>query len=1119
MGRITFPTFLLLISVFLSCGKNEKPKEIDTPSKEQESPATQPLFELLPSSKTGITFQNVLTEGLNTNVLLYEYFYNGGGVAASDFNGDDLIDLYFTSNMGTNALYINQGDLTFQEVGELSGAQGRKGPWKTGVTAVDINGDNRMDIYLCYSGNMPEPKRANQLFINQGNNEQGIPMFEEQASTYGLASPAFSNQGHFFDYDRDGDLDMILLNHNPKSLPVLNEASTALELEKDDPLKGIRLFRQSQGKFRDVTEQTGIVGSGLCYGLGIGISDVNNDGWMDFYVSNDYDIPDYLYINNKDGSFRDQLANNLGHNSHFSMGNDIADVNNDGLVDIITLDMLPEDNRRQKLLMAPENYAKFDLNLRSGFHYQYMRNMLQLNNGNGTFSEIGQLAGVSNTDWSWAALLADYDNDGWKDLFITNGYFRDYSNRDFINYMETYRAVKGRLTRQDVLEIIKEMPSSNVINYMYSNQGGNIFKNQTREWGLSSPSNSNGAAYADLDNDGDLDLIVNNINQPAFIYQNTGRERFESSFLQIQLQGEKKNTQGIGARVRIISANSKQVIEQNVSRGYLSAISPILHMGLGQENIVDTLEINWPSGKSQVLTGIQANQVLTLKENEARKMPVPPLGYSPTFTQIRSPISLSTSSQNILDFDRQPLLIQELSYSGPVIKKEDLDGNGKEDLMAGGGQGEPIRLFLQSGSGRFSSKTLADFELHKNQHTVDMEVLDANGDGKKDLYVANGGYHQFAPRDSLLQDRLYLGDGKGNFTWSKNALPVMPVSTGSVAVCDINQDGFEDLFVGGRLIPGRYPEVPQSFILINDGSGNLSDKTEEWSLELKNIGMVSSAKWVDLDQDEQKELIVVGEWMGIKVFGIEGNKLHDISAQFFEEAYRGWWNTLEVIDVNNDKKPDLVLGNMGTNTQVRASPTQPAEMYYADFDENGAIDPLLCFYIQGNSYPYLTRDELTRQLAGMRQRFPDYKSYADVTIHEIFSQAQLAEAGHHKATHLETLLFLNQGNGKMKAKALPIQAQYAPVYTVTELDYNQDGNADLLLCGNNNHTKLRLGKMDANYGILLKGDGLGNFQYLPQRQCGFQLKGDVRSVVLLEDLLLFGVNEEKIVAYKKARNL
>jgi hypothetical protein len=525
-------------------------------SNELSTRNSDPLFSLLKAEQTNIDFQNLLTEGLNTNILMYEYFYNGAGVAAGDFNNDGLADLYFSSNMSDNKFYLNKGKMQFQDITELSGAGGRTGPWKTGVNTVDINADGKLDIYLCYSGALPPEKRANQLFINTGNDEQGVPQFEERAEAYGLASTGFSNQSYFLDYDKDGDLDMLLLNHNPKNLPVQNIEATVQLFKQDNAEKGLRLFKQANGKFEDVTTISGINGSELSYGLGLGISDFNDDGWTDFYVSNDYTVPDFLYINNKNGSFSNKLENSIGHTSQFSMGNDVGDINNDGLQDIYTLDMLPEDNRRQKLLMGADNYPKFDLNVRSGFYYQYMRNMLHVNNGNGTFSETGQLAGVSNTDWSWAALMADYDNDGWKDLFVTNGYYRDYTNLDFLYFMNNYVQEKGRLMREDVMDIVKEMPSSNVVNYIFQNKKGHGFENKTMPWGIDHPSNSNGAVYADLDNDGDLDLVVNNINQPAFIYQNEAQNSGGNNFLQVRLNGTGGNTMGLGARIKIFCSGT-----------------------------------------------------------------------------------------------------------------------------------------------------------------------------------------------------------------------------------------------------------------------------------------------------------------------------------------------------------------------------------------------------------------------------------------------------------------------------------------------------------------------------------------------------------------------------------
>lgn len=1085
----------------------------------QETPVSEsakvspPLFSLLPADQTNIDFQNTLTEGLNTNILMYEYFYNGGGVATGDLNGDDQIDIYFTSNMGDNKVYINKGNFQFEDITDSAGAGGRPGPWKTGVTMVDINGDNRLDIYLCYSGALPPAKRSNQLFINQGNDANNNPTFIEKSAEYGLASAAFSNQAYFFDYDNDGDLDMLLLNHNPKSLPILNEVSTATLLKKDDPYKGIRVYQQRNGTFKDVTTQTGVIGSELSYGLGIGITDINKDGWPDFYVSNDYAVPDYLYINNQDGTFSNTLNESLGHNSQFSMGNDIADINNDGLTDIITLDMLPEDNYRQKLLLSPDNYAKFDLNVRSGFHYQYMRNMLQLNNGDGTFSEIGQLAGISNTDWSWAALLADYNNDGWKDLFVTNGYFKDYTNLDFIKYMDDYVQSKGRLQREDVLEIVGHMPASNVVNYIFANQDGLSFSNKTQAWGLNQAANSNGAAYADLDNDGDLDLVVNNINQPAFIYRNEARENSNNNYLQIKLQGEGLNTQGLGAKVDIFTNGKKQTLEQLNSRGYLSAVSPVLHFGLGSIALVDSLIVHWPGGKQEILKDVQANQQLVLSEKNAQTKIQGEKTIQALFKKVSSPVSYQSPKIKLSDFDRQPLLTCELSFSGPFMAKGDVTGDGLEDVFIGGALDQSAALFVQQSDQQFRLQEIPALEADRANVDVAAVIFDANADGHPDIYVASGGYHHFQPRDPLLQDRLYMNDGKGNFSKSQDALPEMLVSKGCVTIVDINQDGHPDLFVGGRMIPGRYPETPTSFLLINDGQGRFRDQINSLAPELQNWGMVTDAAWFDLDQDKKEELIVVGEWQPVAIFSLENGKLNNTTSSYFDKPYKGWWNTIEIADLNQDQKPDLLVGNMGTNAQFRVSPKEPAEMYFKDFDNNGSVDPIFCFYIQGNSYPYVTRDELLQQLSGLRSKYTSYKSYANATIDDIFKANELRSAGHLSANHLETTLFLSNKEGKFETKPLPVQAQYAPVYTITVLDYNKDGNADVLLCGNNSHSKLRLGKFDANYGTLLKGDGKGNFEFIKQPESGFQLKGDVRSVVDINGTLLFGINQGEIVSY------
>lgn len=1072
----------------------------------------KPLFTLLDSTKTKIYFHNNINETFEHNVFNYPAFYNGSGVAVGDLNGDGRDEVYLSGNMTGNKLYFNQGDMQFVDITEIAGVAGRPGTWKNGVNMADVNGDGKVDIYICYSGDYDTDLRRNQLFINQGLDAEGLPRFVDEAKKYGLDDPAYSTQSYFFDYDRDGDLDLLLVNENIKVLTNLDDV-TIQELRKTaDQMSGSKLYRNDGNRFTNVTVKAGLNNSVLSYGLSAAISDVNNDGWPDMYVSNDYSIQDHLYINNKNGTFTDQLSANLDHISMYSMGNNISDVNNDGLPDIYTLDMIPEDNKRQKLLQGFDNYEFFYLNLRNGLYYQYMRNMLHINNGNGSFSEIGQLSGISNTDWSWAPLFADFDNDGWKDLFVTNGYLHDFTNMDVVKYNENYfKSINGNVEPKHIMQMLSKLPSSDVKNYIYKNNGDLTFTKKVSNWGFETPSNSSGAVYSDLDNDGDLDLIVNNLNKAAFVYQNNGDTT--AHYLKVKLKGNNKNTDGLGTKVTIYYGNKIQWLDQMPAKGYLSSVSSMLHFGLGKQKTIDSVRVVWLSGKQQVLKNVLTDLTLYVNEKDALDIYSAPKQKVPLFKEIVSPVQYAQAKNTINDFKRQTLLVNALSFSGPCMAKADVNGDGLEDVFVGGDINVAGSLYLQQKGGKFLA-TAKQFELDKASQDADAIFFDANHDGFQDLYVASGGYNSYAINDPLFQDRLYLNDGKGKFTKIPSALPQMLSSKSCARVGDFNGDGNPDIFVGGRVIPSRYPEAPQSYLLINDGKGNFKDQIDKIAPSLKTAGMVTDAAWIDLNSDKKQDLILVGEWMPIAAYINTGSKLENKTTKYFDKEYSGFWNKLKVEDMNGDGKPDLIVGNLGLNSQCKVSDAEPAEMIYKDFDDNGAVDPIMCFYIMGKSYPYITRDEMLDQISLMRPRFPDYKSYAEAEMKDIFTKEELEGAKTLKANYLKTAYFESGKDGRFKEKNLPIEAQFSPVFTITPLDYDGDGKKDLILCGNLNQSRLRFGKYDANDGILLKGNGKGSFTYIPQQLSGFKIKGDVRSVVKVGNTLLFGINQEKLRAYQ-----
>lgn len=1072
----------------------------------------QSLFEPVNSSRSGVSFKNTIVENATQNALTYENLFNGGGIAVGDINNDGLEDIYFISNMQLNKLYLNQGNFKFKDITQAAGVAGRVG-WKSGTSMVDINGDGLLDIYVCYSGKTDAEKRRNQFFINQGN-----LTFIDKAQEMGLDDPSYTTQVSFFDYDRDGDLDAFLLATNVK---VIRDLEFSQARKSKHPYAGDKLFRNDNGRFSEVTEQAGILSNALGFGLGVTVSDVNKDGWLDIYVSNDYAEPDYLYINNRNGTFTNKLDVSLQHISQFSMGSDIADINNDLLPDIFTSDMLPEDNKRQKLLYGPDNYEQFALMVNEGYHYQFMRNMLHLNNGNGTFSEVGQLAGVSNTDWSWAPLFADYDNDGWKDLFVTNGYFRDYTNRDFLKYKGDYYFQKVLAhEKADTLELAKSMPSTPVHNYIFKNMGNARFEDQSKAWGFSMPTFSNGAAYADLDNDGDLDLIVNNQDAEASLYRNLARQQNASRhYIALQLKGAGLNTQAIGSTVSIYTEQGRQFFEMMPVRGYQSSVSSRIHAGLEDQTKIDSIVVVWPTGKKSKIANVMADQLLVLEEVNSTPTDHETTPQTTTlFKSEKSPLTYRHTEYGANDFKRQPLLNTMLSPCGPVMASADVNKDGTLDIFVGGTKENPGRLFVQLSNGIFRMMGNFDFKEDANCADADARFFDADGDGDQDLYVVSGGYHEYQPDEDALQDRLYLNDGKGNFSKALGAIPHMSPAKSCVRPIDLDHDGDLDLFVGGRVMPGSYPQSPPSYLLLNDGSGRFTNATESLLPLLKNLGMVTDAAWFDVNEDTFADLIVLGEFMPISVLiNKQGQRFEEATNQYFKNVESGWWSKLAVADFDHDGDDDLIAGNFGLNSQFKASESAPISMVYSDFDSNGSIDPILVSYVQHKPYPFAGRDELLDQLFPLRKKFTTYAPYSEATLSDLFTPAELSQAKRLAATELRSVYFENQGKQFVK-HILPTEAQYAPVYSIEVFDYNHDGHLDFILAGNQSAIRIRLGSIDANFGQVYEGNGRGNFRYVPQAESGLSFTGDVKSMKWIKtpagEFLLAGVNNFGIVAYK-----
>ncbi|WP_439484253.1 VCBS repeat-containing protein [Cyclobacterium plantarum] len=1041
------------------------------------------LLSEIPSSQSGIDFQNTLVEDEFMNILTFEYFYNGAGVAVADFNADGLDDLFFTSNMGNSEIYINKGNFTFENITASSGIE-TQGKWATGVSIIDINQDGLRDIYICFSGPYGARQRTNELYINQGD-----LTFREEAEAYGLADQGFSTQAAFFDFDRDGDLDLYLLNN------MTDETGPNIIRPKrinGEMLNTDKLYRNNgDHTFTDISLQAGITLEG--YGLGVSIADINQDEWPDIYVSNDYLSNDLLYINQKDGTFQNMAGKAFPHTSYSAMGNDIADFNNDGLLDIISVDMLPPDNLRQKLMFGKTGNDRYISEIKSGYEPQLMRNTLQLNRGFGKeglplFSDISYLAGLSATDWSWAPLWVDLDNDGWKDLLITNGYPRDITNRDFVDYKSGF----ARLSNRQVSEALKELEGAHTSNYIFQNRGDLAFSDVSKHWGIELPSYSSGAAYADFNNDGSQDLVINNTYSPATLYQNNSSSLKGNHYLKIKLEGLPPNIQALGTKVHVYSGGQQQFYEHYLSRGYQSSVSETIHFGLGQEISIDSLKVLWPNGDTHRLVDLPADQTLILEQRndpedkiKGKKQPEKKLPG-----MMEELPAFKHKERYYADFNLQPLLPHMHSQLGPGAAVGDINGDGLEDMYFSGAHGQAGQIFIQNAKGNFDIRSLPEKEAaHEDMGAL---IFDADGDGDMDLYVVSGG-NEFKTADPLYQDRLYLNKGDGDLMLSQGLLPEARVSGSCVIGGDFDKDGDLDLFIGGRLEPNQYPLPGKSQLLLNQG-GKFEDITDRIAPGLAEVGMVTSALWSDYNNDGWLDLWVVGEWMEITLFENQKGKLVRKKEIPGLSDTSGWWNSIIGVDLNKDGWTDYVLGNLGLNSRYQTEQDQPLQIHWADFDQNGKVEAIISRIWEGQRFPVHPRDDLFQQLPSLKKKYRTYADYGKADLNSIIEAGLDKDPKMLQAATFSSLVLYNK-KGTFEAVPLPAVAQVAPIYGILAADFNGDGMTDLFLSGNNFSAEAINGPYDASYGLMLHGEPKGGFT-VPQQNPW--ISGDQKGLIQLK---------------------
>jgi hypothetical protein len=1066
----------------------------------KDKPTT--LFRLLPSDETGITFMNQILENDTFNILTHEYIYNGGGVGVADFNNDGLQDIFFSGNIVPNKLYLNKGNLKFQDVTEKANVN-TKDRWNSGVAIADVNNDGLMDIYVCATMLPDSANRKNSLFINQGIGADGTPTFVNKAAEYGVEDGGYSVNAAFFDYDKDGDLDLyVLINQRLENLPTNYRAKIA----DGSSMNNDNLYRNNNdGTFTNVTQEAGITLEG--FGLGLSVSDFNNDGWTDIYVSNDYLSNDVLYINNKNGTFSNKTSQFISHQSQFSMGNDAADINNDSRLDIITVDMLPETNDRKKTTIGNKSYLTYINNEKFHYEYQYVRNMLHVNNGVDAgikFSEIGELAGVYQTEWSWAPLFADFDNDGNKDLIITNGFPKDITDKDFANY----RSIVGNIASIGLLE--DSIPVVKIPNYAFKNNGNLTFTNVSKEWGMDVPSFSNGASFIDLDNDGDLDYIVNNINGEASVYENTlnteakKKDNKNSNTIRIKLSGPKGKNFLVGSKVKLFAGGKTQYYENNIYRGFLSSVEGIVHFGLGSTSKVDSLLIEWPDGKSQKIDNVKVNEIVTVEYQPTSDKPLisQPAPKRVLFDNAAasSGILYKHEEEDKIDFNVQRTLPHKFTQSGPGLATGDVNGDGLEDLIIGGSTTYSFTTFLQGKNGKFKRQAERGRDENKKEEDEGLLLFDADNDSDLDLYIVSGSIENYSTNDPY-QDRLFKNDGKGKFILDPSALPDTKTSGSCVRAADYDGDGDLDLFVAGRVIPGKYPLSPESYVLRNEG-GKFTDVTLEVCDELRKPGMIADAIWSDFNNDGKVDLILAGEFTPVMFFQNNGGKFSHVKTSVDKNT--GWWSSITAGDFDKDGDTDYVVGNLGWNNNYQMSSECPLRVYAKDFDNNNSIDAIMACYarVSMNSpekklYPVHFWDELNTQSSKFRNKYSRYRQYSKATIDEVLTADDLKDALVLEATNMSSSYFQNMGNGEFKLDTLPTEAQVAPVRGMISDDVNGDGNLDVVLIGNDYGNEVFAGRYDAMTGTVLAGDGKGKFNCLGSASTGFYVPADAKAFIKL----------------------